>query len=241
MIRKIRSNRSPVKREGAERYLFLSLVSFAMSVIFTRTFLELTGFPKLGNSTLHIAHVLWGGLLLFIASLLPLIFANRWLLNLSAILSGIGVGLFIDEVGKFITQTNDYFYPPAAPIIYAFFLLTMLLYLTVRRPEVHTPRGMMYRVMEDLTEVLDRDLDPRERESMEGRLRLISKESDDPNIKDLVAALMRYLENKQLLLVRHRPNWAQRLGRRISPFFVKLLTHNRLKMFLVISMGAMGV
>src|SRR5512133_4047535 len=107
MIRKIRSNRSPVKREGAERYLFLSLISFAMSVIFTRTFLELTGYPKMGNSTLHIAHVLWGGLLLFIASLLPLIFANRWMYNAGAVLAGLGVGLFIDEVGKFITSTND--------------------------------------------------------------------------------------------------------------------------------------
>src|SRR5512133_108093 len=159
MIRKIRSVRSPVKREGAERYILLSLVSFALSVIVTRTFLQMTGYPQIGNGTLHIAHVLWGGLLLFIASLLPLIFANRWMLNLSAILSGVGVGLFIDEVGKFITQTNDYFYPPAAPIIYAFFLLTLLLYLMVRRPKEHTPRGMMYRVMEDLTEVLARDLD----------------------------------------------------------------------------------
>jgi hypothetical protein len=24
-----------------------------------------TGYPQIGNSTLHIAHVLWGGLLLF--------------------------------------------------------------------------------------------------------------------------------------------------------------------------------
>ena len=48
----------------------------------------------------------------------PLLFANRWALGTSAVLAGIGVGLFIDEVGKFLTQTNDYFFPPAAPIIY---------------------------------------------------------------------------------------------------------------------------
>ena len=101
-----RGVRSPVKREGAERYLLLSLVSFAASVIVTRTFLELTGYPQIGNSELHIAHVLWGGLLLFIASLLPLILSNRWAFNTSAILSGVGVGLFIDEVGKFITQSK---------------------------------------------------------------------------------------------------------------------------------------
>src|SRR6266498_3175903 len=61
MIRKIPSIRSPVKREGAERYIFLSLISFAISVIFTRAFLQMTGYPKIGNGTLHIAHVLWGG------------------------------------------------------------------------------------------------------------------------------------------------------------------------------------
>jgi hypothetical protein len=241
MIRKTRSVRSPVKREGAERYIFLSLISFAISVIITRTFLQMTGYPQLGNSTLHIAHVLWGGLLLFIASLLPLIFANRWMLNLSAILSGVGVGLFIDEVGKFITQTNDYFYPPAAPIIYAFFLLTVLLYLTVRRPDIHTPRGMMYRILEELTEVLDRDLDPRERTALHSRLQQVARETNDPNTRDLVAALDKYLENKQLLLVRHKRTFFQRLGQLIFPFFRKLLTPRRLKPFLVISMGVMGV
>jgi divalent metal cation (Fe/Co/Zn/Cd) transporter len=36
-----------------------------------------------------------------------------WAIQASALLSGIGIGLFINEVGKFITQTNDYFFPPA--------------------------------------------------------------------------------------------------------------------------------
>src|SRR3990172_8762551 len=124
--------RRPVEREGAELYLFLLLLSFAASVSLTRLFLELTGYPQLGNQTLHIAHVLWGGLLLFISALLMLIYANRWVYRLGAILAGIGVGLFMDEVGKFITQTNDYFYPPAASIIYAFFLLVVIFYMEVR-------------------------------------------------------------------------------------------------------------
>src|SRR3954471_1146116 len=114
--------RSPVKRTGAERYQLITLISFAASVVLTRLYLELTGFPQLGSGVLHIAHVLWGGLLLFIAALLPTLIANRWVYLLDAVLGGIGVGLFIDEVGKFITQNNNYFFPFAAPIIYAFFL-----------------------------------------------------------------------------------------------------------------------
>ena len=133
--------RTPVKRENAERYVLLSLVSFAATVILTRGFLALTGYPQLGNGELHIAHVLWGGLFLFAGGLLPLILANRWALNYSAIFSGIGVGLFIDEVGKFITQSNNYFYPPAAPIIYAFFLLTVLVYLQCRQTSRSKPKS----------------------------------------------------------------------------------------------------
>jgi nucleoside-diphosphate-sugar epimerase len=136
-----------VKREGAEQFLLYSLLSFAASVSLTRLFWEITGYPQLGNSTLHSVHVLWGGLLLFVASLLPLVLTNRWVYPMGGILSGAGVGLFIDEVGKFITQTNDYFYPPAAPIIYAFFLLVVLFYLRVRRPAPQEPRAELYRTI----------------------------------------------------------------------------------------------
>src|SRR5919199_5617889 len=142
----LRHIRKPVKREAAEQYLIITLLSFAASIILIRLFLELTGYPQVGNSELHIAHVLWGGLLLFVASLLPLVFANRWVYKVGALLAGVGVGLFIDEVGKFIPQKNDYFYPAAAPIIYAFFLLTVLIYLQVRRPRSRDARAELYYV-----------------------------------------------------------------------------------------------
>jgi hypothetical protein len=74
----LHSVRAPVRRPGADSYLLITLLSFALSVTLTRLFLFVTGYPQLGGGTLHIAHVLWGGLLLFIAALLPLIFANRW-------------------------------------------------------------------------------------------------------------------------------------------------------------------
>ena len=108
--------RKPVRRGGAERYLLITLLSFAISVAGTRLLLELTGYPQLGSGELHIAHVLWGGLLLFASALIMMILANNWAYILGAVLAGLGVGLFIDEVGKFITQTNDYFYPAAAGI-----------------------------------------------------------------------------------------------------------------------------
>lgn len=241
MIPTVRGVRSAVKREGAERYVLISLISFAASVVFTRLFLQLTGYPQLGNSELHIAHVLWGGLLLFVAALLPLILANRWAYNASAVLSGLGVGLFIDEVGKFITQSNDYFYPPAAPIIYAFFLLTVLLYLRVRRPAVQTPRHELYRIFEGLTEVLDQDLDPHERARLEARVMHISDETDDPNLKRLAHLLVDYLEEEQMLLVEPEKSYFRRVGDRISPLYTRTVNQGRLKSFLIVALGAMGV
>ena len=94
-----------------------------------------------------------------IAALLPLVFANRWVYTLGAALAGVGVGLFIDEVGKFITQANDYFYPLAAPIVYAFFLLTVMLYQRVRRRRRREVRAELFQALEALEEVLEQDLD----------------------------------------------------------------------------------
>ncbi|HEX9019320.1 MAG TPA: hypothetical protein VF806_09040 [Anaerolineaceae bacterium] len=232
---------SPVKREAAERYILRSLVSFALSVIITRTYLQLTGYPQIGNATLHIAHVLWGGLILFIAALLPLILANRWALTVSAILSGVGIGLFIDEVGKFITQNNNYFFPPAAPIIYAFFLLTVLLYLNVRKPASQNPRALMYRVLEDLTEVIDRDLNPDERARIEARLEEIHGATDDPNLHDLADSLERFIDNKQLVVVHPKPGFFERLWQSVFPVVSKVATRQRLKAFLILALGIIGV
>ena len=91
--------RTAIRRDKAEDYILTSLVGCAATVIITRVFLHLTGYPQIGNSVLHIAHALWGGLFLVIAIYLPLAYANRWALQTSALLSGIGIGLFIDEVG----------------------------------------------------------------------------------------------------------------------------------------------
>src|SRR5690348_723577 len=125
--------RKPIINASATRYIFLMSIAFATSVVVTRWYLELANYPQLGNATFHFAHALWGGLLQVIATLLMFIYVNRWMRDVSAVLAGIGAGLFIDEVGKFITQTNDYFFPLAAPIIYVAFLLIILVYLVLKR------------------------------------------------------------------------------------------------------------
>ena len=126
-------------RQGAERSLLLVIVSFTIAVVGTRWFLDLSGYPQVGGGELHIAHMLWGGLLLVVAALLVLVVDAPWVMPLAAIGTGAGTGLFIDEVGKFITASNDYFYPLAAPLIYGLLIVLALVFLLVRHRDGGQP------------------------------------------------------------------------------------------------------
>jgi len=220
-------NREPIQRQQAEYYLLLTLLSFAASVSLTRLFLDLTGYPQIGNSELHIAHVLWGGVLLFIAALLPLVFANRWVYTWNAILAGVGVGLFIDEVGKFITQNNDYFYPAAAPIIYAFFMLTVLLYLQIKRRRKEDARTQLYHILDDLEEVLDHDLSPSERAHINERLEEVARQKNAPDLARLAAMLEDFVSHEELYLAPETPPLYERFCRRCADLERRWLKRGR--------------
>ena len=241
MNRLISRVRQPVKRESAEQYLLLTLLSFALSVTLTRLFLSLSGYPQIGDGELHIAHMLWGGLLLFGAALLPLVWANRWVYTAGALLAGAGVGLFIDEVGKFITKNNDYFYPAAAPIIYAFFLLTVLFYLRMRRPPKRDARTELYRVFDGLQEVLDRDLDPQERADLKAQLHFVAEQQDRPDLSRLAAELDQFLEADSLQLVSRIPSLWERSVARLEPLQSRWIARRRLKAILVVGLAALSV
>ncbi len=195
MTNKTHRTNAPVRREHAGDYLLTFLVAFTVTVISTRVFLHLTGYPRLGNETLHIAHALWGGLFLIFSTLLPLVYSNSWALQASALLGGFGVGLFIDEVGKFITRANDYFFAPALPLIYGFFLVCVVVYLLVRETTSNDPRSAIYQALDALKEVLDRDLDAEERSRLEDRL-ATAQRSIDPRAADLAGAVSRYLRRQ---------------------------------------------
>ncbi|TRO49586.1 hypothetical protein E2P65_00845 [Candidatus Bathyarchaeota archaeon] len=231
----------PVQRIRAEVYLQVMLLSFAASVSLTRLFLELTGYPQLGSQTLHIAHVLYGGVFLFAASLLPLMYANKWALTWSALFSGVGIGLFIDEVGKFITQTNDYFYPAAAPIIYVFFLLTVLLYLKFSREPKLDARGELYAVLDTLGEVLDHNLEPEEHKSMHRRLQGILDKTSNPGFRSLAVELMDFIESDTLQVGPEEPNFFDDLILFCNGIEEKYLNQQRVKVFLVASLIILGM
>ncbi len=209
--------RKPVKRAEAENNLLTTMLVFAASVVATRLFLQITGYPKLGNDVLHIAHALWGGLFLMVSAILPIILANRWVFNLSAVLNGLGIGLFIDEVGKFITANNDYFYPPAAPLIYASFLMLVLVYFFVRRSKNPEPRSALYHALADLQELADDNLDPLERDLLLERL-AVARTSDQPHIAGLAESIETYLKTSDVPLVPVQPRFSKQAAALLRSF-----------------------
>ena len=109
------------------------LVSAIATVVVIRIFLEATGYPQLGGGGLHIAHVLWGGLGMLAAIVLLLLYLSPTTRLVAALVGGAGFGAFVDELGKFVTSDNDYFFKPTAAIVYALFVVLFLATREIRR------------------------------------------------------------------------------------------------------------
>ncbi len=236
----LRISRS-VRRTGAGKYMLVMLISFALSVSLTRAFLNLTGFPQIGSGSLHIAHVLWGGLLLYAATIIPLLYANRWVYPASAILSGFGIGLFIDEVGKFITANNDYFYPPAAPIIYSFFVISTMLYLKIRQHRIQQPKAALFKAFDMLEEVLEKEMDEHEKVELISILSNVQTDCPDPEYQNLAKALIDFVNAESIKTIEkkvHLPDWIRLfVDFRIQRFFQKVNLH----CFTTISLLSLGI
>ena len=116
--------------------LELFLVASIASVIIIRAYLSAMDYPEIGGDGLHIAHMLWGGMFMVFALFAHAAFLNRSVHRMAAILAGIGFGTFIDELGKFITSDNNYFFQPTVAIIYIIFVLGYIFARVVfaRRP-----------------------------------------------------------------------------------------------------------
>jgi hypothetical protein len=131
----------PLHRAARNANLGTLHLTFFVTAIVTelciRTQLWLTHYPQLGGGGLHIAHLLWGGLFMVIALAILLSFLGRGARQAAAVVAGVGFGFFIDELGKFITADNNYFFKPAAGIIYLIFIA---LYLGSRAFQNH--RGL---------------------------------------------------------------------------------------------------
>ncbi|MDQ6768628.1 MAG: hypothetical protein M3Z54_01400 [Gemmatimonadota bacterium] len=148
---------------GAARYLDLFIVGGVSAVLAIRFILRITGYPSLGGARFHIAHMLWGGLLMAAALLASLSFLGNRTRLWAALVGGIGFGTFIDEIGKFITRDNDYFYQPSIALIYITFVLIYLAFRDLQMRRGVSREEYLVNAVHDLEEAVINDLQPKER------------------------------------------------------------------------------
>jgi hypothetical protein len=163
------------------------LISAAGTIIVVRLQLWATNYPQIGGGKLHIAHVLWGGLFMLIAIGMSLSFLGRRWRPPVAVIGGVGFGLFIDEIGKFITADNDYFFKPTAAIIYIVFIVLYLATQWVRTAHGFSDRENLVNAIDELAEAARTGSDERARAQM---LALLNRAGEDPLVQPLRALVL---------------------------------------------------
>ncbi len=153
-------------------YLETVFLSAVVTILLIRFFLHLANYPQVGGSGLHIAHMLWGGLLMFVAIILLLAFLGRFTMKMASVVGGIGFGTFIDELGKFITHDNNYFFEPTVALIYIIFVLLFLFLRFLERRQVLSEQEYLENALELTKGVI---LDPRETDQKREALALLAK------------------------------------------------------------------
>lgn len=193
----------------AGELLELFLVAAITSLLSVRFYLYLTDYPQVGGATLHIAHMLWGGLLMMGALVFGLLFIGRRVALVLAAVGGIGFGIFIDELGKFITRDNDYFFQPTIALLYILFvsLFFVFRYLEERWPR--RPDDYLINALHLLEEGALRQMDEQERQL--ALAYLAEADPKNPLTKQLTA-LVKTVES----IPTGEPWWLVRWRRRVA-------------------------
>lgn len=146
----------------------LFLANAIFSVLSIRFFLYITGYPQLSGERLHIAHMLWGGLFMLISISFALGLIGRGRLFIATTLGGLGFGAFIDELGKFITTDNDYFFRPTTALIYLIFICLFFIYRYLFKNRPLTPKEYLSNASELLTEmIITEDYDEQDKQKLQ--------------------------------------------------------------------------
>jgi hypothetical protein len=211
----------------ASPHIMAMLVSAVATVLLVRGFLAAAGYPQIGGGGLHVAHVLWGGLLMVMGLVLLLSFAGPVIRPVAAVVSGVGIGLFIDEVGKFVTSDNDYFYRPAAALMYVFVAGLVLLVQLLHGRRAHHPAEHLAAAVDQAVAGVAGGFTPRRRAQVYTQLRRASAAPGADQVRALVRAVPTdpvelldplHLVNRRRLAHRLRRRLRARRTARILPF-----------------------
>jgi hypothetical protein len=173
---------APVRSAESE-LLDTFLVSAVATVLVIRLYLAATDYPQLGANGVHIAHVLFGGFGMLVAMILLLGFLSAQTRHIAALVGGAGFGAFIDEIGKFVTSDNNYFFRPTAALLYVTFVVLFLVVRQVRRYRGLTARECLVNAVQISEQLVGGDLDVFERARA---LDLLSRaDQADPAVAEL--------------------------------------------------------
>ncbi len=203
---------------GADLDAFLA--SAIVSWLGVRFALGLNGYPRVQGNGLHIAHMLWGGVLMLAGIVILILYLGRYRQRMAALVSGIGFGLFIDELGKFITSNNDYFFRPAVALVYAIFVALYLLFRALRQPRHLSDREYLVNSLDWLKEAIIRDHDPRAlQRARYYAAQLRTKGADGRALEDLLDCI--------LVTLKPSPGRLERLRRKLVANYHRTIQNPR--------------
>lgn len=174
----------------SDDYLEPFLISAVATMLLTRFYLNLTDFPQISAGQLHIAHLLFGGIFMLLGIVLFAAFLNQPAHRAGAVLGGVGFGFFIDELGKFITSDNNYFYEPTISIIYVVFILMFFGFKFLDKQHRLTSKEYLLNALE-ITQNLA--LYERDKHQKRTAINLLKKANEkEPFAKQLIEMLEKY-------------------------------------------------
>lgn len=218
----------PARGVHASVLLERFFISAVVAVLLIRVWLQLTGYPQIGGHGLHIAHMLFGGAAMLIALVISLAFLGPRARNVVAVLGGVGFGTFIDELGKFITSDNDYFYRPTVSLIYIIFVLLFIAADRIVNEVNLTNEERLAQALDVTTGAVIEHFPASERDLA---MKLLDEcDPANPIVPSMQRALSRIAAEPD-----PPDGWVERIGHRVTRFYWNLTSQRWfLKLFLVL-------
>ena len=162
-------------RKEASEYILWVMIWGIVGLLAIRLYLDLNNWPVVGGEVWHIAHILWGGLGMLFGGLANFMFYGKKAKKISATILGLGLGLFIDEAGKFLSRDNDYFFQPAVMVMYVLFIGLFLVYKYMEKYQVKSEASILHSILEDFEEIIGDDLDNKEKARLLEKMEKLTK------------------------------------------------------------------
>jgi hypothetical protein len=204
-----------IRNIDSDSYRENFLISAIVSVFLIRIFLHVTDYPQLSAGIFHIAHIVWGGFFMVAALLILLSFLDQKAFASASILGGIGFGAFIDELGKFITSDNNYFFQPTIGLIYIIFVLLYLISRFIPKYREITQREYLVNAIEMIKESAINDFDEEEEKRAAEYLKRCDPKN--PIVKDL-----KQLITKLEVEANDPPGFFTRIRRSIKQYYYRI-------------------